>query len=224
MTHMKRIAAVIAAAMVAVGMSACSVTGQDGAPDAAATWDGHTVTVDEVAAWDQAAIDLGLAPHDGSSLTLLVLKPTIETYADEHNLKFNDDQVELQVQAILEEFGDKDAEINDAMRDFVHTVRLFSLLLSDEDFVTKLQEDVTAFEANATVSPMFGAFDMNAFLDSLSLAYQAANDPDNALGEIAWAEYRTLDGFPAANPDWVINPTAATTEPTAASPEPSAVG
>lgn len=198
---MKRLAAVLAAVLA---LSACAVTGQPAHPGTAATYDGATITTDQVAAWGTAQRDMGYAYDPGAVLTLLMLRPALEEAAATEGITFLDNQIPIEVKLWIATSGNKAFEPTQDMVDVVRTVRLLHELLLTDNGKAAIRTAVQSIEKSATVSPLYGQFTVTQFAASIDTASAAQQAQADKLGDVSYLVYRDLSGFDMnAKRDWM---------------------
>lgn len=201
MTIMKRLAVVLVAVLA---LSACAVTGQPARPGTAATYDGATITTDQVAAWGTAQTDMGYPYDPGAVLTLLMLRPALEEAAAAEGIALGDDQVRTEVKNWMKASGHEVTDPTKDMIDVVRTVRLLDQLLLTQDGVAALRTAAESIEAKATVSPLYGRFTFAQFASSFDTAGQAQQAQSSQLGDVSYLVFRDVSGFDVnAKRDWM---------------------
>lgn len=212
---MKRIAAAL---VLVLALAGCAVTGQPANPDTAATFDGVTVTNDEVAQWVDTFNSLR-APADPSAVvTLLLLKPTIDKAAADAGILYTDDELTFEAKKWIAARSGKQVPITDDMREAVRLVRtLKALLFGNGNEAAPLAEAVARMETDVVASPMYGTFTFQRFSDSINEAAQAEKDESN-LADVSYLVYKDVSGFsPVAPQPWMVDPEP-TRAPAAAAP------
>lgn len=202
---MKRIAAISLATAAVVALGGCAVTGQAAGPNTAATYGQNVVTVDEVAAFTTALEHLGVEdPDAGAAVTLLLLEPTVTEYIAAN--------AEVPSQALLEEHARawmlyNGVETPEVSEDMIEAVRIvdgvFTMLNSQESVDAFLAAAIDISE-QASVSPLYGDFDNEAFQTSLGAQVQLVSADLEALGELAYIPLTAVSGFDAALPSWQV--------------------
>ena len=207
---MKRI---VAAVVIALALAGCAVTGQPANPGTAATFDGRTVTNEDVSRWVTAFNDLNVAVDPSAVLTLLLLQPTIEESASDAGILFVKDDLTFEARKwIASQRGDQ-ADVTDDMRDVVRLVRTVVILLNGADTAGGLAEAIQRIEAEAVVSPMYGKFTMEQYVESLQTAF-AREQNEASLADVSYLVFKDVSGFtPTAEQPWMTSETS--------SPEPA---
>jgi hypothetical protein len=206
---MKAMKRIVAAALLALALSGCAVTGQPAPPGTAAIFDGNTVTNDEVAAWSVALTDLGFANGPGEALTLLLLQPVVEKAAvDDGNVVTDDEIKEAAVFWALAE-GKTLTEVTDDQLAVVRMVRALATqaIPAEGDslsFTEPVLEALTGLEKRAEVSPEYGDFSQAVFADSVAAAVASITTYADSPGQISYLVLKDVNGFnPYAQRDWM---------------------
>lgn len=203
---MKRL---FAALSLVVALSGCAVTGQPAHPGTAATYDGNTITIDEVAAWSTALQDLGFANGPGDALTLLVLQPTVEQAAAEAGNVVTDEKVKQDAIFWALAKGKTITEVTDDQLAVVRTVRaLASQAVPGENdtltFTQPVLDAITGIEERAHVSPEYGDFSQARFEDSVAAAVVDISNYSSAPGQVSYLVLKSVNGFsPYAQQPWM---------------------
>jgi hypothetical protein len=203
MTTMKRLAAAL---VTILALSACAVTGQPANPGTAATYDGQTVTSEEVAAWGTAQTDMGLRYDPGAVLTLMLLRPALEAEAELQGMVFGEDDMRMEAKMWM---AANNAEVVDPTADMIElvtTVRMVYAVLSTEGGSEAVSEALFGIEARANVSPMYGEFSKDVFVESVGAQLTEMQDESQRLGELSYMVFRELTGFDATSQrDWMVD-------------------
>lgn len=216
MTAMKR----LAAALVAVfALSACAVTGQPAGPGTAATYDGTTITTEQVAAWGTAETDMGFGYDPGAVLTLLLLRPALVAEAQKQSILFGDEQVTAEAKVwMASQYADATEPTAD-MVDVVRTVRMLYALLSTQEGSTAIATELNSIETDVQVNPMYGDFSATRFINSVSAQATVQQESADSLGEITYLVFKDVNAFDlTAQQGWMVNEGAQSASPSA-SPE-----
>lgn len=197
----------LAAALVAVfALTACAVTGQPANPGTAATYDGLTVTTEQVAAWGAAQTEMGLRYDPGAVLTLMLLRPALEAEADRQGLVFGEEDMRMEAKMWM---ASNRAEVVDPtadMIDLVTTVKMVYAILPTEEGAPAVTQALTAIEADANVNPMYGDFSVETFVDSVAAQAEEMQNESARLGELSYMVFRELTAFDATSQrDWMVD-------------------
>lgn len=197
-----------------LALSGCAVTGQPAQPGTAATFDGNTITIDEVAAWSTALQDLGFANGPGDALTLLLLKPTVEKAAAEAGNVVTDEKVKQDAIFWALAKGQTITDVTDDQVAVVRTVRdLASQAVPGDDgsltFTQPVLDAIAGIEARAHVSPEYGDFSQARFEDSVAAAVVDISNYSNAPGGVSYLVLKSVNGFsPYAQQPWMVDEAA----------------
>ena len=113
---------------------------------------------------------------------------------------------------IASQRGDQ-TEVTDDMRDAVRLVRTVVILLNGADTAGGLAEAIQRIEAEAVVSPMYGKFTMEQYVESLQAAF-AREQNEASLADVSYLVFKDVSGFaPTAQQPWMTSG--------ASSPEPA---
>jgi len=215
MTGMKRLAAALIAVLA---LSACAVTGQPAHPGTAATYDGSTITVDEVAAWGSAQTQMQYSYDPGAVLSLLLLRPALVAETKKQSIVFGDEQIATEATMWMTSHGADAVTPTADMIDLVRTVRMLHALLSTQEGSTAVMLALKSIEADSQVSPMYGTFSATRFVNSVSQQATAQQDAAGALGDVSYLVFKDVNGFDVtAQQGWMVDE-----GPQPASPSPSA--
>ena len=197
----------LAAALIAVlALSACAVTGQPAHPGTAATYDGSTITVDEVAAWGSAETQMQYSYDPGAVLSLLLLRPALVAETQKESIVFGDEQIATEATMWMTSRGAEAMTPTADMIDLVRTVRMLHALLSTQEGSTAVALALKSIEADAQVSPMYGTFSATRFVNSVSDLATAQQDAAGALGDVSYLVFKDVNGFDlTAQQGWMVD-------------------
>jgi len=198
---MKRLAAVV---VLALAMAGCAVTGQPANPGTAATFDGRTITNDDVSRYVDAFNGLNVAVDPGAVVTLLLLQPAIEQSASEVGIMWVQDDLTFEARKWIASQRGAQTEVTDDMRDVVRLVRTLVLLLTGQDTAQGLADEIQKLDATAVASPMYGEFTVDNFLQSLQAAFERQQN-ETTLADVSYLVFKDVSGFaPAASQPWMV--------------------
>ena len=225
---MKRLAAARVAALAlsaVLALSSCAVTGQPARPGTAATYDGDTITTEQVAAWGTAQNDMGYAYDPGAVLTMLLLLPALDKEAAIESIAFGDDQVTSEAQLWMTA-GKADVVVpTKDMMDVVRAARTFEALVLTKPGAEAIQKALKEIEANATVNPAYGDFTYDRVVATVRAQAQAQQDGGAAYGALSYLVFKDVSGFdPNAQRGWMVDegsPSASPSPSPSASPSPA---
>lgn len=215
---MKRLVAVL----FALALAGCAVTGQPAKPGVAATLDGNTVTIADVATFTTTLEDMGFRFVDpGAALTLLLLQPTIEKVATDKGFLPDDETVTSDAGLWIASNKVENVAVTDKMTDVVRLISEFRYVIGDADGAKAIVSAANNIADNAVINPQYGPFTIKRFSDSLTAQTDAVNKDADGLSFVAYLLLKDVTGLdPAAFQDWMVEPSTAP----AASPSPAAVG
>lgn len=202
---MKRIVATV---VIALSLAGCAVTGQPANPGTAATFDGRTITTEDVSRLVKAFNDLNVAVDPSAVVTMLLLQPTIEESASEAGILFVEDDLTFEARKwIASQRGDQ-VDVTDDMRDAVRLVRTLVYLINGADTATALADAVQKIENEAVVSPMYGDFTMAQYVESLQAAFNREQN-EAGLADVSYLVFKDVSGFvPTAPQPWMTSETS----------------
>lgn len=204
---MKRLVAVL---LLALTLSACAVTGQAGKPNEAARYGDTVISVDDVSAWTVTLEDMGFRGVDpGAAVTLLLLKPTIESLAKDLGSLPADEDVKTDASLWVASNSMPAIEITDEMVEIVRLTLQFKAVLTDSDATQAFVAAAQDIAANAQVSPLYGDFTWETFSTSMQDQIDQLNGGNSNLGFVSYLVLKDVSGIRAeAYQDWMIEPSA----------------
>lgn len=212
MTSMKRLAVALVAVL---SLSACAVTGQPARPGTAATYDGATITTAQVAAWGTAQNAMGYSYDPGATLSLLLMRPSLEAEAAVEGIVFSDDQIASDAQLWMGASANPNVVTpTPDMIDVVRLVHTFHALAGTETGAASITQDLKSIAANAHVNPMYGKFTYEQFINSATALAQAQKDNTAKYGPVSYLVFKEVSGFELqANREWMVPEGATSTAP-----------
>jgi hypothetical protein len=101
------------------------------------------------------------------------------------------------------------AEVVDPTADMIElvtTVRMVYAVLSTEGGSEAVSEALFGIEARANVSPMYGEFSKDIFVESVGAQLTEMQDESQRLGDLSYMVFRELTGFDATSQrDWMVD-------------------
>lgn len=187
---------------VAIALTGCTVPGQAGAAGVAAVLDETVVTNEHVNELTQAWRNDAAEPTGRSNVITLELmrEPLLQQMA-EYELPYHRSQAEQQAQLLLRMQGEKEPP-SEALVDAVEGAFLVAIFYVSPNLQEALQNTAYEVEANAVLSPRSGQFSADAFLRSLTPAFETANNLA-MQGSPVWAmAFNRVNGLVENDAPW----------------------
>lgn len=196
-------AAVLAAALITVTLTACAPPGQPGNPGVAATYEDKDVTNQDVDAIYQAWLD-GTQGTDVANrrqiLTIELLRDDLLAKCKEAGYPVTWNLAQAQANQWIVFKGQK-GTATDPMIEATQGILALYVVANLDPTLGDLKEISENVEKSAEVSPRSGVYDTATLLDSVHKAMQSAEDQQ--LGsQFSYTEYQNVSAFTDEDRAW----------------------
>lgn len=196
-------AAVLAATVIALVLTACAPPGQPGDPGVAATYDGYTITNARIDAVYQAWLDDTQGKDVANRrqvLTIELLRPALLKASTALGTTVHRAQAEAFAKAWIRFKGLK-GDPSPAMVDAVQGIIALTVVAyqdPDHAILRKLSDDAAK---SAIISPREGVYSTDAFLTTVDAALASAQN--QSLGQFSFTELQNVSAFTDGSPSWL---------------------
>lgn len=193
-------------AVALLALAGCAVPGK-GEPGVVAVYHDREITDADITAIRLGMNELCSGPNSGEDLTLLLLGPEVVALAEDLGYGMTDEQLATQAEIWVSYENDPlclNTELTTGALEVVRVVQYVAILMHEVDGTLALIELVTDIDENATVSPRYGDFTLESFIDTIRVIEQDISDNTLVYGPAQFVAWKEINGFSVTDqPDWI---------------------